>query len=242
MRGRFAGVFAAVVLAMGWSVLATSAHAQLSGYTFTILADNGPGSPFQSFYVPTMNARGELVFAAGAGDRVRGSGPQPPDPRRCKACFPPRPPIPPSAQRAHSQGGRTLARGRPARQGQSGPGRTREDEEPVRLISRSAPEPAVTGEESRAALPWADGPLGWRAAPTAECGFHVTRYLHRRLVSAVARPERAAAVVDRSPAATACGPADISWLVTFVRSPLGEMANGAARRPASRRADDVQTP
>jgi hypothetical protein len=51
MRGRFAGVFAALALAMGLSVLATSAYARLSSYTFTILADNGPGSPFQSFYV-----------------------------------------------------------------------------------------------------------------------------------------------------------------------------------------------
>jgi hypothetical protein len=64
MRGRFAGVLAALALATGLSVLATSAYARLAGYTFTILADNGPGSPFQSFYVPTMNARGEVVFAA----------------------------------------------------------------------------------------------------------------------------------------------------------------------------------
>ena len=214
MRRRFAGVVAALVLAMGWSVLATSAHAQLSGYTFTVLADNGPGSPFQSFYVPMMNARGEVVFAAdlrsgggrnlpvgriaaGAGDRVRGSGPPPPDPRSVQSLFPAPSPIPPPAQRAHSQGGRTLARGRPARQGQNGPGRTREDEEPVRLISRPAPEPAVTGEESRAALPWADGPLGWRAALTAECGFHAARRLHR-LVWAAATLERAPAATDRS--------------------------------------------
>jgi len=81
MKGRFAGVFAALVLAMAWSVLATSAHAQLSGFTFIIRADNGPGSPFQSFYVPTMNARGEVVFAAdprsgGAGIYRWGGSPQ----------------------------------------------------------------------------------------------------------------------------------------------------------------------
>ena len=34
-----------------------------------------------------------------------------------QSLFPAPSPIPPSAQRAHSQGGRTLARGRPARQG-----------------------------------------------------------------------------------------------------------------------------
>jgi hypothetical protein len=81
MRGRFAGVLAALALATGLSVLATSAYARLAGYTFTILADNGPGSPFQSFYVPTMNARGEVVFAAdlrsgGTGIHRWGGSPQ----------------------------------------------------------------------------------------------------------------------------------------------------------------------
>jgi hypothetical protein len=259
MRGRFAGVFAAVVLAMGWSVLATSAHAQLSGYTFTILADNGPGRPFQSFYVPTMNACGEVVFAAdlrsgGAGIYRWGGSPQAlrtvfeeavPNLRildRCKACVPspPRSRHQPSG-RIPGVAGLSRAAGRPGK-GQSGPGQTRGDVGPLGADLAPRARARVTGEESRAALPWADGPLGWRAALTAECGFHATRYLHRRLVSAVARPERATAVVDRSPAATAYGPADISWLVTFVRSPLGARANGATGRPASRRADDVQTP
>jgi hypothetical protein len=39
------------------------------------------------------------------------------DPRSVQSLFPAPSSIPPSAQRAHSQGGRTLARGRPARQG-----------------------------------------------------------------------------------------------------------------------------
>jgi hypothetical protein len=69
--------------------------------------------------------------------------------------------------------------------------------EPVTLISRPAPEPAVTGEESRAALPWTDGPLGWRAALTAECGFHAARRLHR-MVWAAATLERAPEATDRS--------------------------------------------
>src|SRR5262245_574617 len=73
------------------------------------------------------------------------------------------------------------------------PGSTRN---PVRPISRPAPEPAVTGEESRAALPWADGPLGWRAALTPECGLHAARRLHR-LVWTAPMPERADATTDR---------------------------------------------
>jgi hypothetical protein len=55
----------------------------------------------------------------------------------------------------------------------------------------------VAGEESRAALPWADGSLGWRAALTAECGFHAAGRLHR-LVWAAATLERTPATTDRS--------------------------------------------
>ena len=44
------------------------------------------------------------------------------EPKRSKACFLTPSPIPPSAQRADSQGGQTLARGRPARPGPARPG------------------------------------------------------------------------------------------------------------------------
>jgi hypothetical protein len=50
------------------------------------------------------------------------------DPGRCKACFPPPPRSPPSARLAHSRGGPTLERGRPAparaRAGRDGRGET----------------------------------------------------------------------------------------------------------------------
>jgi len=44
-----------------------------------------------------------------------------------QSLFPAPSPIPPSAQRAHSQGGRTLARGNWPGKGQSGPARIRGD-------------------------------------------------------------------------------------------------------------------
>jgi hypothetical protein len=45
-------------------VYAGAAQAQLNSYTFTILADNRPASQFENFFVPTINQRGEVVFAA----------------------------------------------------------------------------------------------------------------------------------------------------------------------------------
>ena len=59
----------------------------------------------------------EVARCRGAADDVRILGAAP---------VPASSPIPPSVQQAHSQGGRTLARGRPARQGRSGPGRLEE--------------------------------------------------------------------------------------------------------------------
>lgn len=60
-------------------VYAVAAHAQ--SYTFTILADNRPGSPFENLFVPSLNQRGEVAFAAtlrsgGAGIYRWGGTPQ----------------------------------------------------------------------------------------------------------------------------------------------------------------------
>lgn len=42
----------------------STAQAQLAGYTFRVIADNRTGSQFKDFGVPTLNSRGEVVFAA----------------------------------------------------------------------------------------------------------------------------------------------------------------------------------
>lgn len=62
------------------SLLACTSAARAQ-YTFTILADNRPGSQFDNFFAPTINQRGEVVFAAnlrsgGAGIYRWGGVPQ----------------------------------------------------------------------------------------------------------------------------------------------------------------------
>lgn len=67
-----------------------------------------------------------------------------------------------------------------------------------RTDERVAPS-AATAEKDSAANPGPGGAVDWRAAFTAESGFHAARQLRRRMLSAAGTPERAATAADRSP-------------------------------------------
>jgi hypothetical protein len=58
---------------------------------------------------------------------------------------------------------------------------------------------AATTEKGSAADAGPGGAVDWRAALTAESGFHAARHPHRRLLSAAATPGGATTAADRSP-------------------------------------------